>query len=87
MECFQGGCGKRSCMKYANHIAVFVVSALIGQMLSKNSINAHFKSERIRGNRMNKLTKVIGYVFFGGWSLGCAILYIKAVVDFIVSAL
>jgi len=32
---------------------------------------------------MSKLTKIVGYLFFGGWALIETILYIKAVIDFI----
>ena len=32
---------------------------------------------------MDKLTKVVGYVFFGGWALVGTFFYIKAIVNFI----
>lgn len=32
---------------------------------------------------MNRTTKFIGCIFFGGWALFGAILYIKAIIDFI----
>lgn len=31
---------------------------------------------------MNRLTKFIGYIFFGGWAFGGAVFYIKAIIDF-----
>lgn len=33
---------------------------------------------------MNRVTKVIGCIFFNGWALLGAIFYIKAIIDFIV---
>lgn len=32
---------------------------------------------------MNRITKFIGYIFFGGYALLGTIFYIKAVIDFI----
>ena len=32
---------------------------------------------------MTKLTKFVGYIFYGGWSLLGTFFYIKAVIEFI----
>ena len=32
---------------------------------------------------MNKITKFVGCIFFGGWALLGIIFYIKAIIDFI----
>ena len=32
---------------------------------------------------MSRLTKIIGYIFFGSWSLAGTFFYLKAIINFI----